>query len=136
MNHLKAILTKFVVITLVLLIVLTLIFDVPFMDTLWISIVTTLLAYLLGDLGIFNMAGRPGEFTKRNGLAAVADLLLSFLTIWLMARALTGNNDDMFWPAALSALAITGGEWLFFHKFVDRAVFNRTGKDEVSHTRP
>lgn len=129
MNHLKALLVKFVVIALVLFIVLTLIFKVSFMDTLWISLATTVLAYLLGDLGIFKMAGRPDEFTKRNGLAAVADLLLSFLVIWLMARSLTGDDDNMFWPAALSALAITGGEWLFFHKFVDREVFNRPGKD-------
>lgn len=132
MDHLKALVVKFIVIALVLFIVLTLIFNVPFMDTLWISLVTTLLAYLLGDLGIFNKAGRSGEFTKRNGLASLADLVLSFLVIWLMARALTGNNDDMFWPSLLSALAITGGEWLFFHKFVDRTVFNRPGK-EVAH---
>lgn len=132
MDHLKALVVKFIVLALVLFIVLTLIFDVPFMDTLWISIVTTVLAYLLGDLGIFNKAGYSGEFTKRNGLVSLADLVLTFLVIWLMARALTGNNDDLLWPALLSALAITGGEWLFFHKFADRTVFNRPGK-EVAH---
>jgi len=57
MNHLKALVIKFVMIAAVLGIILAGIFDFAFSDTLVISLVLTLLAYIVGDLGIFQNAG-------------------------------------------------------------------------------
>ena len=134
MNHVKALAIKFVMIALVLLIILTGIYDVEFGDTLLISVVLTLLAYVLGDLMIFrktfdrkrsdnNQAAQNDEdHTKRNAIATVADIVLAFVVIWLMGEALFAETPDLIQAAVISALVIGGGEW-FFHKYLDRSVF-------------
>ena len=84
MEHVKALAIKFVMIAAVLLIILTLMFDVPFADTLWISLALTIVAYAMGDLMIFRKAGNRSEQNKRNAIATVADIVVAFLLIWLM----------------------------------------------------
>ena len=122
MNHVKALVMKFVMIAAVLLIILTLFYDVPFMDTIWISLVLTLVAYIMGDLMIFRKAGGRSDQTKRNAIATVSDIVVAFLVIWLMGDALVGDNTNIITPAIISAIVIGGGEW-FFHKYLDRSVF-------------
>lgn len=122
MNHVKALIMKFVMIAAVLLIILTLFFNVPFMDTIWISLVLTLVAYVMGDLMIFRKAGDRSDQTKRNAIATVSDIAVAFLVIWLMGDALVGGNVDIVIPALISAIVIGGGEW-FFHKYLDSSVF-------------
>ena len=122
MNHVKALVIKFLMIAVVLLIILTLFFDVPFMDTIWISLALTIIAYLMGDLMIFRKAGDRSDQNKRNAIATVSDIVVAFLVIWLLGDALAGDNVDIITPAIISALVIGGGEW-FFHKYLDRSVF-------------
>lgn len=122
MNHLKALIMKFLMIAVVLLIILTLIFDVPFGDTIWISVVLTLVAYVAGDLMIFKNAGDVNEQGKRNAIATVSDIILAFLVIWLMGNSLVDDNVNIVTAAIISALVIGGGEW-FFHKYLDNNVF-------------
>ncbi|MGO1059434.1 YndM family protein [Planococcus sp. FY231025] len=139
MNHGKALVIKFLMITVVLLIILTGIFDVEFEKTLLISLVLTVLAYALGDLMIFRKTGNQAhnhgtahsnadqhhdreDHKKRNMLATIADIVLSFLVIWLMGDVLIENAEDIVTAALISALVIGGGEW-FFHKYLDRNVF-------------
>ncbi len=122
MNHVKALIMKFVMIAAVLLIILTLFFDVPVMDTIWISLALTLVAYVMGDLMIFRKAGDRSDQTKRNAIATISDIVVAFLVIWLMGDALVGGNIDFVVPALISAVVIGGGEW-FFHKYLDRSVF-------------
>lgn len=122
MNHVKALLMKFVMIAAVLLIILTLLFEVPFTDTLWISLALTLVAYALGDLMIFRNTGDRSDQTKRNAIATVSDIVVAFLVIWLIGEALVGNDVNIVTPAIISALVVGGGEW-FFHKYLDRSVF-------------
>lgn len=132
MNHLKALIIKFLMIAVVLLIILTGIFDVEFGDTLLISAVLTLLAYVLGDLMVFRKTGDRGDrnraghdnsdHTKRNAMATVSDIVLSFLVIWLMGEVLLADTQDLIMASIISALVIGGGEW-FFHKYLDRSVF-------------
>lgn len=122
MNHVKALLMKFVMIAAVLLVVLTLLFDVPFMDTIWISLALTVVAYVMGDLMIFRKAGDRSDQNKRNAIATVSDIVVAFLVIWLMGEALVGNNVDIVMPAIISAIVVGGGEW-FFHKYLDSSVF-------------
>lgn len=131
MEHVKALAIKFVMIAAVLLIILTLMFDVPFADTLWISLALTIVAYAMGDLMIFRKAGNRSEQNKRNAIATVADIVVAFLLIWLMGEALVGDDINIVTPAIVSALIIGGGEW-FFHKYLDRSVFRED--DDGVHT--
>lgn len=144
MNHLKALVIKFVMIAVVLLIILTGIFDVEFGDTLLISVVLTLVAYVLGDLMVFRKTGdradhsradgdRP-DHTKRNAIATVSDIVVAFLVIWLMGEMLLANTEDLMTAAIISALVIGGGEW-FFHKYLDRNVFPEKHDHSATTTR-
>ncbi|OHX51522.1 hypothetical protein BB776_03055 [Planococcus salinarum] len=135
MNHAKALVIKFLMIAVVLLIILTLFFDVPFMDTIWISLALTIIAYLMGDLMIFRKAGDRSEQNKRNAIATVSDIVVAFLVIWLLGDALVGNNVDIITPAIISAIVIGGGEW-FFHKYLDSSIFpEKHDTANTAHTR-
>lgn len=141
MNHLKALVIKFLMIAVVLLIILTGIFDVEFGDTLLISVVLTLVAYALGDLMIFRKTGgrsdntradhNQSDHTKRNAIATVADIVVAFLVIWLMGEVLFADTENLMTAAIISALVIGGGEW-FFHKYLDRSVFPEKDRNPTS----
>src|SRR4051812_44118203 len=109
-------------ILLVLGIVLTGIFDGEFEDTLLISVVLTIVAYIIGDLFIFRKAGndreRHADHNKRNTIATISDAVLAFFVIWLMGKDLFTDDGDVLMAALLSALIIAAGEW-FFHKYLD-----------------
>ncbi len=131
MDHLKALIIKFVMIAVVLLVILTGIFEMEFGDVLVISAVLTVVAYLLGDLMIFrktgdranhNRNGHNDVHTKRNTIATIADIILAFLVIWLVGEAVLADSDDIITAAIVSAIVIGAGEW-FFHKYLDRHVF-------------
>jgi hypothetical protein len=123
MQHVKAILIKFVMITAVLGIVLTGFFDIGFTETLSISFVLTLAAYVLGDMMVFRMAGDETERTKRNAIATVSDIGLSFFVIWLLEEMIVAGIDSPVLAAFVSALVISAGEW-FFHGYLDNRVFH------------
>ena len=124
MNHVKALVVKFLMIAVVLGIILTGVFNMNFTDTLTISLVLTLLAYAVGDLGIFQNAGGHTEHNKRNIIATLSDVLLAGIVIYFMAQNFASNSDNIVTAAIVSAVVIGGGEW-FFHKYLDRQVFNR-----------
>ena len=134
MNHVKALIIKFLMIAVVLLIVLTLFFGISWVDTLWISLVLTLVAYVMGDLMIFRKAGDRSEQNKRNAIATVSDIVVAFLVIWLMAEALDVTNDNLIIAAIISAIIVGGGEW-FFHKYLDRSVFPEKTPATTAGTR-
>src|SRR5690606_17799522 len=121
MNHVIAFFIKFVMITAVLLIVLTWIFDVSFVDTLIISLGLTAIAYLMGDLLIFLNAGKADDQSTRNTIATVCDFVLAFLVIWYVGQLISGTMAEMVTPALVSALVLAAGEW-FFHIYMDRGV--------------
>lgn len=109
-------------IAVVLGLVLTLGFDYPFGDTMLISIILTVVAYVLGDLLIFRKSGDSSAHTKRNMTATISDGVLTFLVIWIMSKLLVPNNNDILLASFISALIIGVGEW-FFHKYLDASVF-------------
>jgi len=127
LEHVKALFIKFVMIAVVLGIVLTGIYDVEFGDTMLISVVLTVVAYILGDLLLFRKAGddheRNADHAKRNMVATVSDAILTFLVVWLMGKALFANDSDLLQAAVLSAIIVAAGEW-FFHKYLDNQVFD------------
>ena len=122
MEHLKAVLIKFVMLTAVLWIVLTVAFDVSFLNTLLVSAVLTAAAYVLGDLLIFRKSGKDQEHQKRNLIATFSDMVMAFAVIWLMGEALFTNDTNILSASLISAILIAGGEW-YFHKYIDKNVF-------------
>jgi uncharacterized membrane protein YqaE (UPF0057 family) len=122
-EHVKAFIIKLVMITAVLGIILTVIFEGEFSDTLWISIVLTALAYILGDLIIFRHAGDGSEYTKRNIIATLADAILTFAIVYFMGKDIFVGDNDLLTSALLSAVVIGLGEW-FFHKYLNNHVFD------------
>lgn len=134
MDHVKALIIKFVMVAVVLGIVLTGMYDGEFSDTLLISAVLTILAYVVGDLLVFRKAGddreRNADHSKRNGIATVSDAVLTFFVVWLMGKSLFINDGDVLAASFISAIAIAVGEW-FFHKYLDRHVFD----EKHAHSR-
>ncbi|MFP3723294.1 DUF2512 family protein [Niallia circulans] len=122
MSHLKAIVIKLIMILLVLGIILTGIFDGEFGNTLWISIVLTIAAYIIGDLFIFRKIGDDAAFVKRNIIATVSDAILTVLIIYLMGKSMFADDNNLSVAAILSAVVIGIGEW-FFHKYLNNNVF-------------
>jgi uncharacterized BrkB/YihY/UPF0761 family membrane protein len=126
MEHVKALLIKFIMIAVVLGIVLTGMYDGELGDTLLISLVLTIVAYILGDLLLFRKTGNDdgprADYVKRNTIATVSDAVLAFLVIWLMGKALFINDGDVLTAAFISAIVIAAGEWAF-HKYLDDHVF-------------
>ncbi|MBT2659211.1 YndM family protein [Bacillus sp. ISL-18] len=130
MDHIKAIIIKLVMITVVLGIILTGIFDGEFSDSLWISVVLTVLAYVLGDLFIFRKAGDDSDLTKRNIIATLADAVLTFAVVYLMGKDIFVGDNDIFNAALLSAIVVGIGEW-FFHRYLNNNVFD----EKLDHHR-
>ena len=124
MDHIKALAIKFLMIAVVLGIILTGVYDMEFGDTLLISFVLTLLAYVVGDLGIFQNAGSRTDQNKRNIIATVSDVLLAAIVIYFMGQNFMQDNDNVVTAAIVSAVVIGLGEW-FFHKYIDKRVFDR-----------
>lgn len=126
MQHVKAIAIKFVMILAVLTFIHTTIFGGSFTNTLVISVVLTLAAYLLGDLIIFRKAGndsnRNNDHYKRNIIGTGSDLVVAFLIIWLLGESLFSNDMNIVSAAVISTLIIGFGEWLF-HIYLDKNVF-------------
>lgn len=138
MDHLKALLIKFVMIAVVLGIVISGIFAGEFEDTLLISVVLTIVAYTIGDLLIFRKAdndnNRHADHNKRNTMATIADAVLAFLVIWFMGKNLFTDDNEVLMASLISALIIAIGEW-FFHKYLDRHVFNEKHANKRSTVR-
>ncbi|OES46521.1 YndM family protein [Domibacillus iocasae] len=136
MDHVKAIIIKFVMITVVLGIILTGIYDGEFSDTLLISAVLTIVAYVFGDLLVFRRAGNEDDryidYAQRNTIATFADAVLAFFVIWLMGRSLFINDGDALQAALVSALFIAAGEF-FFHRYLNDHVFDE--KHARDHAR-
>lgn len=126
MLYIKAIAIKFVMILGVLTFIHTVIFGGSFTNTLTISVVLTIAAYLLGDLIIFRKAGNDAnqnnDYYKRNIIATGSDLIVAFILIWLLGELLFANDRNIAGAAAISALVISLGEWVF-HIYLDKNVF-------------
>lgn len=127
MKHIKALLIKFLMIAVVLLVVLTWIFDVSFMDSIWTALVLTVLAYILGDFLLFRLAANRSSQNVRNMIATGGDIIIAFLTIWFMQIALVDADGNLALGTLIAALIISGGEW-FFHKYLDQNVFYKNAR--------
>jgi hypothetical protein len=112
MRHITALLIKFVMTAFVLEIVLLLLTDLTFGSILWISLVLTVVAYIIGDNIILPAIN--------NMVATIADIGLAVIVIYLF-NYVWDTTDIPFLSALVAAAVIGVGEW-FFHKFIDRKV--------------
>lgn len=133
MKHLKALVIKFVMSAVVLGIVLTGIYNYDFSDSLLISLILTVVAYALGDLLVYRNAADDSDYKKRNIIATISDLILSFLVIWIMGASLFGNTNTIIQGSIVSAIVITIAEW-FFHKYLDKHVLNTDNYKDTDTT--
>src|SRR5690625_3534318 len=113
MEHVKALIIKFIMCTAALWIVLSLFYGVSFGYVVWISLVLTVLSYSVGDLLILPNAG--------NAVATLADFGLTFLVVWLMGAYLFDPATPAALSAFFSAILIAVGEWLF-HNYMKKTV--------------
>ena len=121
MEHAKALMIKFVMVTAVLGLILSAIFGGELVDTLFITLVLTVLAYLFGDLFIFRFAG--DNYTSRNIIATFSDAVLAFVVVYFIGTYMYSGVDNMMLASLVAALAVGGGEW-FFHKYLNNHVLD------------
>ncbi|MGG3520857.1 YndM family protein [Bacillus pseudomycoides] len=117
MKHIVALLIKYTAISAVLLMILSIFQGVSIPRALFISLVITGVAYLIGDLFILPKYG--------NTVATIVDFGLSFLGIWILTYFLTNVNVPRgitaasFWSALL-----VGVVEILFHIYMKRLVLH------------
>ncbi|MGG3529219.1 YndM family protein [Bacillus pseudomycoides] len=117
MKHIVALLIKYTAISAVLLMILGIFQDVSIPRILFISLLITGTAYLIGDLFVLPKYG--------NMVATIADFGLSFLGIWVLTYFLTDIDltRNIGFSAFRSALLISVVE-IFFHIYMKKVVLH------------
>lgn len=115
MKHIVALLIKYIAISTVLLAILGIVQSVSIPRILFISLVMTGIAYLIGDLFILPKYG--------NMIAAVVDFGLSFLGIWGLTYLFTAIDVTRVITifSSWSSLIIAVIE-VFFHIYMEKLV--------------
>ncbi|MFV8828899.1 DUF2512 family protein [Alkalihalobacterium sp. APHAB7] len=116
MSHIQALLIKLVMATLILLLILTGIYNYRVGATIGLAVLIVILSYIVGDLAILK--------ATNNTIATLSDLVLATLVIWIVGPFFQGSLIP-FSVALISAIIISAGEWIF-HKF-----FIRSTEDEL-----
>lgn len=110
-KHLVPIFIKFIMTAIVLEIVLLLFSDLNFGNILGVSLVLTLIAYIVGDMVILP--------ATNNAVATIVDIGLTIAILYLIDY-LWNEIRIPFFSSIVAGAMIGGGEW-FFHKIVDRS---------------
>lgn len=116
MEHVKALLIKFVMCLAVVWIILGGFYNIGFGHVLTISIVLTIVSYLLGDLFLLPRFENWG--------ATISDFILAFAIIWVYSVYFIGVNFPVLTAAGLTSLVLAVGEW-FFHMYVGNHVLRQ-----------
>lgn len=108
MKHVKALVIKAIMIWAIVWIVLSLIYNVAFMDSTIVGVIIVVMIYVLGDLVILRKLGNIPATIADSGTAAI------ILYIYLNSM----NYTENIWMMTLISAALIGvGEW-FFHKWL------------------
>ncbi len=113
MKHLTALLVKLGMVFIVLYVILGLFFGISLSNIFILSLFLTVIAYVLGDLGVLPRWG--------NLIATVSDFGLALLGIWLVSSYILGISIPVVTGVLTSAVLIAVGEW-FFHKYLEGKV--------------
>lgn len=126
MKHIKPLAIKFISSLVLLSVILGLFFDMSFGNIFLITLVLSVVSYVIGDLFILRRTN--------NIIATVADLGLAFLVIRFMGDALAnGDNGDMFTMSLIAAIGVALFEYAF-HKYVANRVLNENQSRENQKT--
>ncbi|MFD2358678.1 YndM family protein [Saccharococcus thermophilus] len=121
MKHIVPYVVKFVGWSIVMLSIFA-IFNAPPLLVWFMAAGTALASYIVGDLLILPRFG--------NFVAVIADLLLSFLLIWLTSYALIEPTMNMAYASFFCTLAI-GAIEAFFHLFMENHILEEARKEEA-----
>ncbi|KAB2495344.1 YndM family protein [Priestia endophytica] len=121
MNHLKALLVKFICSIVAFAIALDLFFDATIVDILSFSLFVTVASYLIGDQIILRRLG--------NREAIIVEFLLTYMSVWIFGSILFDSYPQVAWGSILSALIITGAEVLVHRYFLNYVPKERKVKD-------
>ncbi|GLY09399.1 YndM family protein [Pseudobacillus badius] len=119
MEHVKALLIKFVVVTAAVWVIMGAFYGIDLGEILTISILLTIAAYILGDLFVLPRYG--------NMTAVAVDFGLAYIGIWIIGSAVINENISLGWASFWTAAVIASAEVLF-HFYLMRSVFT-TGQD-------
>ncbi|MBY0599025.1 YndM family protein [Bacillus bingmayongensis] len=125
MKHIVALLIKYTAISAVLLMILGIFQDISISRVLFISLIITGAAYLIGDLFILPKYG--------NTVATIADLGLSLVGVWALTYLLTDIDltrnigASAFWAAFL-----IGVIEVFFHIYMKKVVLHGDNDSQES----
>lgn len=126
MKHIKPLAIKFISSLVLLSVILGLFFDMSFGNIFLITLVLSVVSYVIGDLFILRRTN--------NIIATLADLGLVFLVIRFMGDALAnGDNGDMFTMSLIAAIGVALFEYAF-HKYVANRVLNENQSRENQKT--
>lgn len=114
MEHIKAILIKFIATIVLLFIILGLFYNMAFRDIFFISLVLGVAAYILGDLIILPRTN--------NTVATISDFILAVVIIWAMSNAL-GYDGNLFTMSLISSIVVGVFEF-FFHRYLLKNVLH------------
>ncbi len=109
MRLLMALLIKFSMIAVILEIILLLFSELSFGSILWIAIIVTVPAYLIGDILILP--------ATNNTVATITDVILSLVTIYSF-NFFWDTDDITFLSALIAAVVIGVCEGFFHYRFI------------------
>jgi hypothetical protein len=116
MKHFGALVIKFLIVAAILELILLNLTSLTFGEVLVISLVITVLTYLVGDLAVLPRTN--------NTVATIADIGLA-LVVLLVANSFYPTRDPAgtieFVDAVWAVLGLAVGEWVF-HKYVSKSV--------------
>lgn len=108
MKHLKALVVKAIMIWAIVWIILSLLYDVAFIDSTIVGVLIVMALYVLGDLVILRKFG--------NIAATIADAGVAAVILWLFL-SMRDYNDDLLMLVLIPTVLIGVGEF-FFHKWL------------------
>lgn len=115
MKHIAALCIKLFSVSFISLIVLSGFFNYPFLPTIGLAVVITVVSYLLGDLGILRFSN--------NIVATLADLGLTAVLIWLVGPFFYGIGVTFF-VSILTAAIISMMEYVY-HFYISNQVLQK-----------
>jgi hypothetical protein len=115
LKHVSALGLKFVMTTVLLWLVMFF-FRIPFATILWMSVILTVVSYVVGDLAILPIGG--------NFVASLADFGLTCVGVWLMGQFVFDKQQSLLVAAFSAAVLMFFGEW-FFHAYLKNSMLKR-----------
>lgn len=109
MEHVKALMVKFILALILNYVILGLFFDVSFANVFWLTLILGVVSYLIGDVMLLPRTN--------NLLATISDFAIALLISWFYLSNVTYNDGNAFIASLTAAIAMAVFEW-FFHKYM------------------